>query len=417
LKSLQIVHKMDAPLPTPVFPISEDDYKQAKINFVSGLTGTSIAEIAAVTLLTPCSYLTHSVLLQVMSAHPVSHWSRSRLFEIISHLILVEGSMLLGVTIASHRLLDLYTLHFGLIALLLAYSWLFLSIGKVLSPLQASSSLTLASLSSSRKSFISVYRAQMMLTTVIAILAVDFYVFPRRFAKTEEFGFGLMDVGVGSFIISHALVSPMARSSSRDAKKHDDPVKTAIQSGWKTLIHVIKSVSPMLLMGSARFFLIRSTNYQEHVTEYGVHWNFFFTLAIVALLSCLINPRPPRAGLFAAVLIVVYQFALHHGLENYILFAPRVGFVSANKEGICSSIGYFALYLFGVELGHFLNRNAPEGSTATQQAVFWWRKLRVLIAVSMLLLLGTIGAHQYISPCSRRMVRSNLIFISWSPFC
>ena len=44
------------------------------------------------------------------------------------------------------------------------------------------------------------YRASMLLVTAICILGVDFRVFPRRFAKTEEFGFGLMDIGVGSFV-------------------------------------------------------------------------------------------------------------------------------------------------------------------------------------------------------------------------
>ena len=47
-----------------------------------------------------------------------------------------------------------------------------------------------------RVPFLSVARCYTIILSCVAILAVDFNVFPRRFAKTETFGQGLMDTGI-----------------------------------------------------------------------------------------------------------------------------------------------------------------------------------------------------------------------------
>ena len=63
----------------------------------------------------------------------------------------------------------------------------------------------------SKLAFLSSYRSTVSYLTFVAILAVDFHVFPRRFAKTETTGYGLMDLGAGSFIVSGGFVSSYAR--------------------------------------------------------------------------------------------------------------------------------------------------------------------------------------------------------------
>ena len=45
------------------------------------------------------------------------------------------------------------------------------------------------------------------------------------------------------------------------------------------------STAPLWLLGFCRLLSVKSTGYHEHVTEYGIHWNFFFTLVIVRV-SC-----------------------------------------------------------------------------------------------------------------------------------
>jgi phosphatidylinositol glycan class W len=197
------------------------------------------------------------------------------------------------------------------------------------------------------KPFITNYRGAMMVITCVAILAVDFRVFPRRFAKVENWGTSLMDMGVGSFVFTAGVVS--VRSALKEANMgHRPPLSQRLLTSFRHSI-------PLLVLGTVRLISVKGLDYAEHVTEYGVHWNFFFTLGFlppfVALFQSLFDLVPSYA-LLSCLLAAIYEIALDWtSLGSYILIAPRTSLFSQNREGIFSFIGYLAIFLAGQSLG------------------------------------------------------------------
>lgn len=121
--------------------------------------------------------------------------------------------------------------------------------------------------------FLTIYRSHMMLITIACILAVDFPIFPRELGKCETWGASLMDLGVGSFVFSLGVVS---------AGPYLRPTRPALLSILRK--DMAKSL-PLFALGMIRVISVKLTAYPEHVTEYGVHWNFFLTLAALPVLK------------------------------------------------------------------------------------------------------------------------------------
>ena len=191
--------------------------------------------------------------------------------------------------------------------------------------------------------FVTNYRSAMLLTTAVCILAVDFPVFPRRHAKTENFGYGLMDIGVGSFVFAAGLVSQEARRGTAGA--------SAVSYLSKSLMEAL----PMLALGLARLLSVKGSGYHEHVTEYGLHWNFFFTLAFSKVATSFFFALFPVSVSWpcALLLSLCHEACLSVGLADWVLSedTPRDSLISANREGLCSVPGYVAIYLAGVAWG------------------------------------------------------------------
>jgi phosphatidylinositol glycan class W len=198
------------------------------------------------------------------------------------------------------------------------------------------------------KPFITTYRGAMMIVTCISILAVDFPVFPRRFAKVENWGVSLMDLGVGSFVFGAGMIS--ARQQLKD--EEEGVPKTNFMNRINA---ALKHSLPLLGLGFLRLWTVKGIKYQEHVTEYGVHWNFFFTLALlpifVALLQPLLNIFPAHSAIGFAMLIPYEMLYNYTNLGFYMFMAPRVDFISSNREGIFSFVGYLAIFIVGQGIG------------------------------------------------------------------
>lgn len=200
------------------------------------------------------------------------------------------------------------------------------------------------------KPFLTTYRGSMQIITYIAILAVDFKLFPRRFAKVETWGTSLMDLGVGSYVFTAGVVA------ARPVLKEKISGRTL--SPFTRLLKSLRHSIPLLVLGFIRFLSVKGLEYAEHTTEYGVHWNFFFTLGFLPPFVALFQEALrliPSYAMLSMFVMGAYEFALNRTeLKAYILTAPRVDIISKNREGIFSFIGYLAIFLAGQDLGMFV---------------------------------------------------------------
>lgn len=100
-----------------------------------------------------------------------------------------------------------------------------------------------------------------------------------------------------------------------------------------------------------------------------MHWNFFFTLAAVALLTALVPLQDGWMGLGFILITLMHQLLLsyagatdviHSNVRSHTLF-------SLNKEGILSIPGYWSLHLAGVLISRILLWSSRMALNRTQR--------------------------------------------------
>ncbi|KAA0053032.1 GPI-anchored wall transfer protein isoform 4 [Cucumis melo var. makuwa] len=368
--------------------------KLLKEEFVSNLTGSSMIEIAALSAIIPVLVLLrHSF----SSTNVVDHTAANASLKKSDGLVIRSKSLkrYLAAIAVDFLIIVIPTLLFFtvladwscLCAILLILLLLLLIAAKGM----LNHSPTWEAGNQSLRANISSFRVVVMITTCLCILAVDFRIFPRRYAKTETYGTSLMDLGVGSFVLANSLVSRQARNALSTQRKG-----------------ALKSVFPLLILGFIRLITTSGVDYQVHVGEYGVHWNFFFTLSAVSVLTTVINIPPQYSGIFGSIILVGYQYWLiYGGLNTYLLSNQRGSdMISQNKEGLFSIFGYWSIYLIGVQLGNslFFGKN----STATPRSK---RRARIIVWIlAVFFWMTTLFLDSYVERVSRRMC--NLAYVT-----
>ncbi|KAF8635696.1 hypothetical protein AX15_000321 [Amanita polypyramis BW_CC] len=324
------------------------DYKKAKEAFVTGMNGSTMSHIHSVSVVALASIALYSALR-----------TRDVKLNFFSSWIVLVVPLLLSMTLFANApfLLSLF------LCLPACFVVFLLPRHELGTPLP-SNSPPIPPPGLSEQVFpnvnqlnplpaLTTYRAHMMLMTVLAILAVDFRIFPRTFAKCETFGVSLMDLGVGSFVFSQGVVS--AIPILKDPSHLTLPVISK-------LLSVMRNSFPVIVLGLVRVLLVKATDYPEHVSEYGVHWNFFLTLALLPILQVILHPLILRFSitfLGLAVGIVHQIFLSCADLQDYVLNAPRISWISANKEGIVSLPGYLSIHLLGLSIGTLILPPSP----------------------------------------------------------
>ena len=301
-----------------------DDYRRQKELFVSNLNGTTL-------------YETGSTFINICATYFLCQLSKSLISSSILNFFLENFFLVIPIVcictlLSSLNHLSHYIIWF--ITFLIYFT---------------KQSLPIKTVELSHKSYsriIEIFRGQILIVTCICILAVDFSIFPRRYAKTENNGYSPMDLGVGLFALAHGMVSSEARYRQTNLKE------------------LIRENLILFIFGLIRLISIKYFSYVEHISEYGIHWNFFLTLCFMKFIgNCLLNIIN-NLVLLILIILIFHEFILlkYFQFDNYLIRSNsiRTNFIDANREGIFSLGGYVCLYLIGIFIGKFIIINEYE---------------------------------------------------------
>jgi phosphatidylinositol glycan class W len=390
---------------------SSSAIKERKEAFVTGHSGTTISEIILICASSPAGIGFYFLLLHIICSSSTATNTNTtvffkRRFKILGPIVLEFLVILLPMIVGQTKFLYPFGITILLGELLSTVLLLHSRWGNPQQPLRTSSGAgsTIPNSNPIKKTavvpFVTLYRSSMYIHTFIAILAVDFHVFPRTLAKTETVGYGFMDLGASSFVISSGLVASL---------------QTKTKSSRAISTTATTTTLPLLVLGLLRIITNKSADYQEHVSEYGIHWNFFFTLAVTRTITALVKPS---CIIVPWILLLMYQVLLSvYHVQEYVETASRIicpipttlgvinnsvvcSFFAANREGILGCISYGCLHCISRSIGCFCLAYGPSQ----------WKRLSFCTLMLWMLHFCFTGLLNI--PVSRRS--TNLTFITWS---
>lgn len=208
--------------------------------------------------------------------------------------------------------------------------------------------------------------------TTICIFLCDFPFWVSRLGKRDFFGVGLMDLGIGFFLFNAAITS--SKASTRK---------------------IARNAAMLLVLGMVRLAVVNFFGIEVNPREYGVHWNFYFTLSFVAILYLVFNSRYNLA--VGALLCIIHEISLFY-TSPVILSNSRATIFLKNKEGILSLVPSLGAYLIFNHLGcTILEKDTNRAMNASKN-------------IALVSLVVYAISRTYSEP-SRRL--SNIAYISW----
>ena len=169
---------------------------------------------------------------------------------------------------------------------------------------------------------------------------------------------------------------------------------------------------PLVVLGILKYVSTQLVDYHNHMSEYGAHWNFFITLAIVQVVcgscTCFLGQRPRTIFMVGVILAIGHELALvnlvHYSWIFNLSDSTRLqsSFWIANIEGLVSLVGYSSIFLLGSSLRPVINSLSVNPRR--------WRSSALLLTLLTCVWIFCMN-EQMMSLPSRRLC--NLTYIIW----